>query len=504
MRNLIILFALLTSTLWPVEKSAVSVKEACDNLKSQDAEIRRSAVLVLSKYQNSSVVPKQLVLALKDRDDLVRQTAFVAISEMIGTLGLSSMNHSQFKSFKTEQFLLSCLALLSDKNVDTRRLVSSGLRTIFLVLSNDIPFKVFGKSKENRDKLVKAFSDTDPGVRYNMVASYPYINQYVSQQTLVQVIDNSKELPETQLLALSTFLRYGMEHYERYFSSLMKLPSLKQRRLVMKYCGQLRNKQLLKPFVANSDVIISSHAVYALMQKGEEFSFEFIDTLTQKLISEDLEQGKRIIRYIRSHQKLFSASKQFVKEKVKKSSSPYYQEYRKLYLAHFGTTMPVDELIDLLLTSTSADVYTITSYLRRHKKLKAEHFTKIIESDNYTAKSGLISLLNSLRDRSLKEEVALELLLDEDLKVSSRVLPLLCSLQVDGWKDIVYSMISDCEDTAFDAYAKSLVTSSYGKNCLLEIIRKDAKIKQKLMNLMKSEQPTSYYYRKYKELLEKK
>ena len=135
------------------DSESETIEKCLIDLSSDSVETRKKAVMILGKYDRP-VAFLNIIAALGDKHEKVRTSALVSLFE---------------KRQLPTVALVPLLDLLGDENIHIRRLVSSSLNKLAMLMYQ---YNADELQKKTKRVFIEAFSDSDSSVRYNMVKYY--------------------------------------------------------------------------------------------------------------------------------------------------------------------------------------------------------------------------------------------------------------------------------------------------------------------------------------------
>ncbi|MEM4247892.1 MAG: HEAT repeat domain-containing protein, partial [Candidatus Nanoarchaeia archaeon] len=276
----------------PSEKEMETVTSRIKDLDSENPEIRRSAVLILGKYPRNPQASSAVIRMLKDTNSDVRRSALVSLIE---------------SNAIPPQAAQSIIEMLDDEDVHIRRIASSALPNFFFYLSGFDYDPVMQRtvrrelSPKAKNAILKSFSDTDSGVRKNMLSNLSYLNQYVDSRVLLPLFEDSDR--DIRLLAIEKAL--GLIPPDKAPQIIEKLShdsdSLVRLKLAESLRFNFRNPkitQTLKNMLSDESKPVRDEALCALLIAGECKDLNLIE---KTLLDPETDQktAKMILPYIR-------------------------------------------------------------------------------------------------------------------------------------------------------------------------------------------------------------
>lgn len=186
----------LRPTVQLSEEEQRTIDRSLEDLKSDNIEFRAGAVMLLGKYE-ASIAREAVVKALSDPHERVRRAALVSVSEWSRTAPASAVE--------------PVLKLLGDGDVEIRRMASSSLQNMMSVRQM-ARMTGFGRNKprefsaSTKQVILDAFFDEDVIVRRNMLKQYSVLGFRVPAETFLKLLkDVDRQVRVTALPLASRF-----------------------------------------------------------------------------------------------------------------------------------------------------------------------------------------------------------------------------------------------------------------------------------------------------------
>jgi HEAT repeat protein len=402
-----------------------TVERAVEQFKSNNPEVRRSAVMLLGKYP---VGPAREVVerALEDPDAGVRQAALVSVLEEPAQLHPAFAN----KLFR----------LLADPEVSIRRIASNALSMVI----HSFPFalhpgagQMHRQLPEEANRILReAFRDQDVSVRRNMVANYPFLRIDLPQDIVIGLLRD----PDIQVAVPA--LQWGLpllspQALAREVSSLIEHENPAFR---LELTRALQSRRSPEAFQALEELQNDPHPPVAIEAMLAIFyqrqSVELYQRILQRFreAGRPAEMGQRIIL---GAQMLGDQGKPFLREWMEESNPALRQQAVQVYLSRFGH----EEEAELLLSLTDDPLQgvrqqALRALMQSSHRLTAEQVRRTISSRHLDVRRSAPALAASLPAKEA-EDLLLDLLLDDARDVRVAALQQIGIRQIPGWEEIM-------------------------------------------------------------------
>jgi HEAT repeat protein len=402
-----------------------TVKNALEQFRSENPEVRRSAVMLLGKYP---VAPAREAIkqALSDPAAPVRRAAVVSVLEEQGII--------------MPDLALPLLRLLADPDVSIRRIVSNAVP---MTIQHFPLTMTFGDPQLRRDlpepireNLRQAFRDPDVTVRRNMVTHYPFLRVDLPQETLVRLLhDEDHEvaihalrwvLPLLDARAVATETRRLVEHPNPLFRLELA------RGLQAHRSGEV--DQVLTRLQDDPDPAVAIEALLASFHQQPD------PRLYERLLDRYRDSGGRgdvAQRIIMAAQLLGPAGEPYLRAWLEDGNPAHRQQAAQAYFGGRGGQPDVELALSLLHDSApGVRQQALHALIRAQQRLTAEQIETALSvrhADVRRSAVGLTAFLSNER----AEDLLLDLLLDEAADVRLAALHQIGNRRLPGWEEIM-------------------------------------------------------------------
>ena len=415
------------------ETEEETIAKCIQDLSSDDVKIRRRAVLILCKYNKSSVY-RALIPYLSDPDSKVRQSIVVGFIESRLTM---------------REAAVPLVRRLKDPDVHTRRMVSSTLlpRLIF--------YFSYGKDFLPSDKqiLLDALKDKDATVRKNMLSTYYSLKRVVGQEAFYHLLgDESSEIRLMALMKMSGSLTF--ESINPYLTKLINDKDVKIRGQVLKSLGSFgrEGQAFLKVMAEDKDPTIAARAMAFTRNP------EYLDRL-KKIILDESSPSDLVIDITMSILAWNQESKSFVVKLLAHSD-----ETRRFAALSAMTRMSMKIPSVDLLKLVKDDSSRIRQIVFRHlesTKLSADQVSSLSLSEYTDVRQyALTFIVTYYRSDKAMLESLYDLMLDEELKIRSLAITAVWECKAEDRFDILRQCLRDSDAEIRNLAARILLNSN--------------------------------------------
>ncbi|MCM8529072.1 MAG: hypothetical protein NE327_21300, partial [Lentisphaeraceae bacterium] len=382
--------ALSHSVLAETEEETIA--KCIQDLASDDVKMRRRAVLILCKYNKSSVY-RALIPHLSDPDSKVRQSIVVGFIESRLTM---------------REAAVPLVRRLKDSDVHTRRMVSSTLlpRLIF--------YFSYDKNFQPSDKqiLLDALKDKDATVRKNMLSTYYSLKRVVGQDAFYHLLgDESSEIRLMALMKMSGSLTF--DSIKPYLTELIKDESVKIRSQVLKSLGSFGREGLgfLRVMAEDQEPSIAARAMAYTRNP------QYLESL-QKIILDDSSPSDLVVDITMTILSWNDESKSFVTKLLTHSDET--RRYAALSaMTRMSMKIPIVDLLKLVKDDSSRIRQIVFRHLERIQ-LNADQVSSLSLSEYTDVRQfALTYIVTYYRSDKAMLESLYDLMLDEELKIRS-------------------------------------------------------------------------------------
>ncbi|NQZ57665.1 MAG: hypothetical protein HRT88_09415 [Lentisphaeraceae bacterium] len=426
-------FLLLFAGALKAETEEETIEKCVNDLVSKDHMTRRRAVLLLSKYPSEYVFTK-MIPSLEDKDEKVRQSVVVAFIE-------------SRRVYRAAIFPL--MRRLEDKNVHTRRMVSSSLLprlALYVSYGSGLPQK-------ERKILLKTLQDTDSIVRKNMLKAYRSLKRVIPAHNFKHFLGDDDA--QIRLLALMTFSSsFSFENIKPYLDKLISDKNPKIRLQTLKTISRFRASSMdyLEELAKDKDLNISSRAM--AYSRNEKYLLQLKKSILDEGAASDLIRDllSTIVSWNDGAQ-AFVASLLRHSDEIRRYAA-LQALYRVRFKIHHSKLMK-------LVNEDSVRIRKLACSFLSRGKLSAADLEKMAISDySDIRKFSLTSVLKLYAKNPDVLDSLYELMLDEDLSIRSMALKTLWQLKLEDRFDIMEKSLSDDEKLIRNLAVQILLDSS--------------------------------------------
>ena len=419
-----------------------TIAKCLADLKSDSAETRRGAVLILGKYRHPAA-EAAVATALADPEAAVRRAAVVSLTEEDGP---------------PPEAAQAMLRLLGDPDVHVRRMVSSHLPELIMSLPRQlrrgpaVPEEPLGETSLPPEvaKVVRAaFEDTDGVVRKNMLAAHPFVWRYLSPDLVRKLLH--EERPENRILALQAARRaLKPAEFAPAVLFLADDPEAQVRQEFARAVAHLPTPDVraaLVKLTADAEPAVAGEAWLGLVYGGGASD---IDRLAAFLAQEgtDRQTAARLIVAL-------PALGEKATPLLVKFLGDTRVEYRvaalhALSMGPRSKAVPVEAMTPLL-EDPSAEVRQLAAnFLRANGLLDDAGLLKLAASPHPDMREFVARAARTLPNEQAQPVLA-ELLLDESGSVRRQAVAEFARRQAPGWQDILGQALQDDDPQVFQA-----------------------------------------------------
>lgn len=445
-RLLTCLFLLFSGHKILAESERETIAKCLADLKSEDVDKRRRAVLILCKFQSSEVY-QSLIPALSDADAKVRESVVVGFIESRMMMRNAAM---------------PILRRLLDTNVHTRRMVSS-------TLLPRITFYLHGHREESTKILRKAIKDKDAIVRKNLINNYYTLRRNLNTSDFFHLLaDPSSEIRFLALTKLSQVLSF--EDLTPYLDKLIIDKDKKIRAQVLKSLGGfgVSGRKYLALMAKDEDPSIAARAMAYTRNE------QYLDAIFQIILSASSPSDL----IVDLTQIIFSwneKSQQFVYKLL-----GHADETRRFAALNAINRMrkeiPQKTLLKLV-EDDSSRIRKLSTSLLTKTKVSADTVASLAISDYKDVREQALGIaVRSSSNNSSMIDALYDLMLDEEITIRTKALQAIWMCNAPDKYDIYSQSLTDSEPVIRDMAARMLLSSDEPKaKKLLEEFRKNNK-----------------------------
>ncbi len=412
------------------------------DLRSNSAEVRKRAVIILGKYQNPQA-QRAVVECLQDRAAEVRQAALVSLSE---------------QRLLPQNAAVAVLELLDDPDIHVRRIASSIIPECMMLMTRAVDPQS-GKVQTNfPPPVVKAvnaaFADADATVRKNMLTHFHYFEGTVPDKLVIDLLTDADR--DNRILALQAARR--MLAPALYVRTVAPMAADKDRLIRMHLAQSLRmvpseeSTDIMKKLEADADAEVAGHAVLALVAWNQ---FDNSERLRQVIDQPNL-NAQLAVRIIHLLPNLGDESHAVLKHFLKHERAVFRAAAIQAYTRAFAEGIASEELLPLV-NDDSADVReAAVNALLSGKKLDQTGLMKLAASPYDDVRRQLVNSARFLEPAEAGQLLN-EMLFDQDDNTRKVAIAEIARQRIDGWQDILMQSLADNNEAIQEVAVRHLV-----------------------------------------------
>ena len=409
------LFLLSICSLVAESKPMVDGKvEAHRQIMSANPTMRRSAVLLLGKFEDSESMTA-IINAIGDSDALVRHSAMTAINEylMVNSSAII-MELKQVNQRNNNRTISAVFRMVVDSDVDNRRLASKLAVTIGRLLG----FRPEFLPEVVQKQILESYGDSDAIVRFNMFSNYAALKKITPNEILLKGLEDPSDYVQKE--ALEKLVYYERDLAIKHLGKLMKTREESSRILIMKnFCYKTTIKSvatLFEQLLSDPNPVVAAYAMYGLTRIKQYPTEEQLNQVLDGVGKEEMNLGRNIINSVGR----LPRYKVWLSKKYKDESSPFYPAILTVYIQQFRDEIPVKELLGWF-NQSDTDISRTASYVLSHKKITLDQFLPLVDSEYTHVRLSLITISYRLNKNERAELLSL-LILDDDANVQAQAL----------------------------------------------------------------------------------
>ena len=425
-------------------KMLETIKKNAADFDSEDIEIRRRAVLVLSKYRSHMSARTVLVRALEDVEPRIRQAALVSLVDEVSDRRTS----------------LAALRLLTDPSVSVRRICSAALPRLLLTtrLRTIRATRPIGSSsvlpKDIIDRIKKAHSDTDATVRKNLVAVWgllPSVVDYATFSTLLKDADRD--------VRISTLDRGRFVIPSRqYLGAIAGMVDDKDRMVRLRLAetlgnyASIGNLKPLETLTKDADPEIRARALMGLMKAGRIAAWETLKgDIGRRRIKSSL-----AISAIELLPRLGAPGIKELKGYLDGDNAAFKTAALQT-LAMYQPQAISDDAALAALKHASANVRNAASRIVARRPRLAASAVKTLAASPHQDVRQLALTAVGFAPREVAEFILMDLFLDESTTIRRAALRRIGRMRIDGWRVLMTDALEDNETAIREQAVLSLL-----------------------------------------------
>lgn len=411
------------------ESESETIQKCLQDLKADSVEVRKRAVLILGKYSNP-LAARAIIQSLNDKDSGIRRSALVSLTEKpLSRRAVEPM-----------------LKMVGDSDVHIRRIASSYIPEIMRGYRVPRHFqrknsKINDWSSELRDIIGESFRDEDAIVRKNMMTHHHYFREFLSRETLKNLLNDPDR--DVRILALnaSVAMFRGDELVEN-VSFLSSDPDPAVRRQLTELLGRTRSetaKKILSTLAEDKDFEISTEAYIALFKQPD---FSYYTELRKRLDNPQI-KSKTVSKIVNLFPIMGNEDGPKALRELLKHPDPTLRKVAlKVYGQSFRKDSDAELLVELMNDPSKTIRETAGQVLIQLAKINVGHVETLAASPYPDVRNAAISFSAKLSAPD-KKIILLELILDEVVEIRLKALGEMIRKNVDGWKLVAQQTLTD-------------------------------------------------------------
>lgn len=415
--------------LSPQERQTIN--RALTDLKSDNAEIRAGAVMLLGKY-HAREAKRAVVSALNDSSARVRRAALVSIAEWRHGLSVESVE--------------PILAHIADEDVEVRRQVSSMIpqmmniwRTARMVRPS------FGQrdlKPEIQEALIGAYQDEDAVVRHNVLIAHNSINLPTPPEIFIDLLDDPDRKVRLEAIPLAIGYAPPSQWQAPAEAIIEGDDRIAQLRLTAELGrrGSLEGIELLRQLAGSDNPEIAAEASLAIFRwTGDPNQLEWlVNALVNDQLTQD--QGQRLLQLMRGYRELAAP---IAPELTELKSSVLRQEAVRLFLS-LDLAEQYPEILERLFSDSNQDIraMALSQLYSRPDLVNQDRIDSLLDNPYPDVRASLVQLAVR-QPRQQASDLLFDLMLDESVDVRVAALETISAIRMPGWSDIVANSLED-------------------------------------------------------------
>ena len=467
-----------------LESEAETVASCLNDLASESADVRLSAVTVLGKYSTKGA-QAGIMRSLRDPSAAVRQSALVSLTEKRRPPADSE----------------AIIELFADPNHHIRRIVTSSIREL---LSRRSRIYVKGKlqkpdtkySDRAVDIIIQAFADTDVIVRKNMITYYSVFRTLLRKKpeaVTTLLYDTDRDI---RVLALKgcrdlvgrpkfvEFTGHMVDDQDR----LIRL----QLATILATGNYPEAEATLEKLALDEDFEVSTEAWYGLFRAvDQKRRITIYNEHLRPRLDEPTLHSHNALKIIRTLSLLKPAPRETAyRDLMQHSNAVYRLKAVTQYTRAFSKTLDLD-LMFAMTTDTNRKIRAEASKQLRKKRFNPdpEQCSKLLSSPYSDVRRDAAQMLRHL-DKKTAESPLMDLLLDDNNNVRRAAISEIFTRQIGDWLEIVEESLVD-EDKKISNVAATLLMRSKTPEAKAVVQKIRASRDRSLINLLNRNRPST-------------
>lgn len=423
-----------------------TIDRARVDLDSGSPELRKGAVMLLSKY-DSAQARGAVLGALRDEDPTVRFAAVV-----------SALAWSSYTVTALEELMNA----LDDSEVDVRRAVSTSLDKLvsyrLRASQQQLQQLLLGPNRAAggqipmppmlpvsiQQKMVNALLDTDVVVRRNMISKYNALRINAQPEIFVRLLqDEDLEVRSSVLPLAARYLEFSLFLEKAALvaddeSPILRLSLIRE----LNARGEVKPIQLLQKLSLDADSEVATAAQLQLYNNDP--NLVRYQLLVERFAEGSLnaKQRERLVQLLGQLEEVEERNR-FVLQFLEVS-----EEALRVVAAHHFFNFELGELypenLALILKDPSANMRSqvINYYMTHRDKMQSVDWEVWLESEFKDVRLALVRLAAAL-PREESAEVLFDLLLDDEIDVRVEAMTMYSRMRMEGFEKVLEMTLQD-------------------------------------------------------------
>jgi len=418
------------------ETEAQTIAKCLADLKQDDVALRRRAAMVLGKY-SVPVAQAAMVGCLGDPDDVVRQSALVALSEQ------RALPPGVQKPV---------IRLLVDPNVHIRRIASSLLRDVLgrarfrtiAVRPGQVRRPPSLLDAESRDLLNRALDDEDVIIKKNVLSLHSLAGGFLEKERLQKCFaEGDREVRVLALRAYCTTTNLAQEGAPTVLAPLVSDPDPVVREEVVRALERSgkHGVPLLRRLADDPEPSVRLPAIQRLVLSRDEGAFERLE----KAVADEgapVQDRKRLVRYLHFLEPVKRAEV-LTQLAGEGPPIPVRAEAIRLLGALRDHGAPPALFLELL-DSPSAEIRkaAVRALQQQGPRIKPDHVAQLFASEHVDVRRAALMLVHVLPAEQ-GADLLVDACLDDDVQVRCTAIQQACLGAVPSWQLLLGQSLKD-------------------------------------------------------------
>ena len=403
--------------------------DALVQIKSTSPEARRSAILLLGKFEDSVSITA-IVNALGDSDAAVRYSALSAISEYLMVNSVVAVRVLQQVNQRNHNRTIGAVfKMVGDSDVDNRRLASK----LAVLIGRYMGFLPQFLPASVQQKVLAGYQDSDAIVRFNMFRNYPSLSKITPNSVLLKGLTDSDSLVQKE--ALEKLVNYQRTFAGENLGLLMETTNESSRLFIMqRFQYNTRQKPVALAFaklLTDANPIVAGYAMYGLALIKQYPTVAQLNKTLDAIGPKELQLGQNIINSVGR----LSQFKEWISQKYKEKDYPFHKAIVPIYIQLNRNDFSVEELVGWL-DQPDQNISRMVSYVLRTKRVSLSQLLPLVDSEYQHTRLNLITIAYHLVKKDKAELLSL-LILDDDLNIQRQALQTYGRLKLEDY--LVYA-----------------------------------------------------------------